>query len=204
MNKFLKLAGFIAIASSAVSVSTTALAKGTLLSGMLTLSPFFMGQSGTPDCGTPLPSVDFYDSISFYSVIVGVALVLVGILIDKKEVKIISWSFAVVPIALWGYVNFAVDYEEINQTIFAYNVRTEAALANIAEGQERYKSEHGFYLKDLNKLYSHLAGAHGVDKCIRILELKTSPQGWSASAQHVNSPDKVYWDGKSGSSLKKG
>ncbi len=104
----------------------------------------------------------------------------------------------------WGYINFGVDYEHINQTIFNYNVQAEQTLANMAEAQDRFKSEHDTFIKDLQELESHLAGAHGLDECVKILELNVSWDHWSATAKHVHSPDTVKWDSTSGSSLKKG
>ncbi|NIQ04151.1 MAG: hypothetical protein GWM98_30505, partial [Nitrospinaceae bacterium] len=78
------------------------------------------------------------------------------------------------------------------------------ALANIAEAQDRYKSEHDQYLSDLDKLYSHMAGSHGIDPCVRILKIEADWNHWSAVAKHVSSPEKITWDSQTGSSLKKG
>lgn len=157
-----------------------------------------------PDCGEEVLPVGFYQSISWYSSIAGFALLILGILADKKALKLGLWGLAVPAFAGWVYVNYFVDYDAIKESIFNYNLVAEGALANIAEGEERYKSEHGIYVNDLNKLYSHLAGAHGVDKCVRILEITVLPDSWSAAAKHVSSPEKIYWDGKAGSALKKG
>ncbi len=156
------------------------------------------------DCGEKVRPPEFYKSLSLYSLIAGFVLFFCGIFLDKKPVKLSLWSFALAPLGIWVYANFIVDYAHINKTFFNYNVAAESALANLAEGQDRYKDEMGVYLKDLNKLYSHLAGAHGVDPCVRILELKVSGNDWSATASHVYSSEKVTWKGKSGSSLKKG
>lgn len=157
-----------------------------------------------PACGDKIQSVAFYQKVSLYSLIIGFSLLFAGILVDKKPLKTGFWALAVPMFVAWGYVNYLVDFEQIQKTMFTYNIQAESALANIAEGQERYKSEHGVYLADLNKLYSHLAGAHGVDSCVAILELHVTADTWSAVAQHVSSPEKIYWDGKSGSALKKG
>lgn len=164
----------------------------------------FTAHAAEASCGDRISSMKFYQDVSLYSLIVGFALFFAGVLIDKKGLKTALLVLAVPAFAVWGYVNYSVDYEQIQKDLFVYKVQAESALANIAEGQERYKSEHGVYLTDLNKLYSHLAGAHGVDPCVRILELNATGDNWSAVAQHVSSPEKVYWDGKTGSALKKG
>jgi hypothetical protein len=156
------------------------------------------------DCGEKIPSIKFYQDISLYSLVIGFSLFFGGVLTDKKKLKFALLSLTVPAFVVWGYVNYLVDYAQIQKNLFVYKVQAESALANIAEGQERYKSEHGAYLDDLNKLYSHLAGAHGVDPCVRILELHATNDNWTAVAKHVSSPEKVYWDGKTGSALKKG
>ncbi|OGW22722.1 MAG: hypothetical protein A3K09_02210 [Nitrospinae bacterium RIFCSPLOWO2_12_FULL_47_7] len=171
---------------------------------LLMPDPFMSITHAASECGDKVRSVEFYQQVSLYSLIVGFSLFFSGILADKKKLKTGLWALAFPVFAVWGYVNYMVNFEQIHKTIFTYNVQAESALANIAEGQERYKSEHGTYLSDLNKMYSHLAGAHGVDPCVRILELKVTDDSWSATAQHMSSPDKIYWDGKSGSTLKKG
>ena len=174
----------------------------------LSVAVFFLSgllvADAVPVCGDKIRSVAFYQQVSLYSLIVGFSLFFACILVDKKVLKAGFGALAVPAFVVWGYVNYFVDFEPIQKTLFNYNIQAESALANIAEGQERYKSEHGMYIADLNKLYSHLAGAHGVDKCVVILELHVTADAWSAIAQHVSSPDKVYWDGKSGSTLKKG
>ncbi len=102
------------------------------------------------------------------------------------------------------YIHFFIDFPKIQKTIFNYNAAAEATLANIAEAQDRYKSEHETFLNNLAELKSHTAGAHGMDKCVRILKIQAGFNHWSAEARHVSSPDKVIWDSRTGSSLKKG
>jgi len=155
-------------------------------------------------CGEPIRSLGIYEQVSMVGLIAAFGLILVGILIDKKMVKSILWGLAVVPLAAWGYVNFLVDFEKIRQDITNYNLQAEATLANIAEAQDRYKSEQDTFLKDLQELESHLSGAQGINPCVRILELNVSWNHWSAVAKHVSSPETVLWDSTSGSSLKKG
>ena len=155
-------------------------------------------------CGTKIMPLDLYETASSISLVVGFVLVLAAILLDKRGLKISLWVAAVVPFMVWGYVNLVVDYDGLHRTIFNYNLQAEATLANIAEAQERYQSEQGAFITDLKVLESHLAGAHGMDECVRIIELNASFDHWSAVAQHVSSPDTVGWDNTSGSALKKG
>ena len=77
-------------------------------------------------------------------------------------------------------------------------------LANIAEAQDRYKSEQDIFLKDLQQLYSHTAGSQGINPCVRILKINADFKRWMAEAKHISSPDTIRWDSNSGSSLKKG
>jgi len=158
----------------------------------------------TSGCGEPIRSLDIYEQISLIGLIAAFGLILVGILIDKKALKSILWGLAVIPLGAWGYVNFLVDFDKIRQDITNYNLQAEATLANIAEAQDRYKSEQDTFLKDLEELESHLSGAQGINPCVRILELNVSWNHWSAVAKHVSSPETVLWDSTSGSSLKKG
>ncbi|MDH3257490.1 MAG: hypothetical protein OEM27_07715 [Nitrospinota bacterium] len=166
----------------------------------LFLSPAFAQAS----CGEKIMPLGFYEDISLYSLIAGFILVFAVIFLEKKKIKMGLGVAAVLPFLAWGYVNFLVDYNKIRKTIFNYNVQAEATLANIAEAQERYQSEQGNFITDLKVLESHLAGAHGMDECVRIVELNASFGHWSAVAQHYSSPDTVRWDSTSGSSLKKG
>jgi len=156
------------------------------------------------ECGEEIYPLELYDRISYYSLILAFAFILPAILIGKKPVKMALGALGVLILCGWGYINFGVDYDRINRTIFNYNVRAEQTLANMAEAQDRFKSEHDTFLKDLQELESHLAGAHGLDECVEILELNVTWDHWSAVAQHVNSPESVKWDSTSGSSLKKG
>lgn len=155
-------------------------------------------------CGKEIISLKVYEDISLVSLVAGFILVFTAIFMEKKKLKLGLSVAAVLPFLAWGYVNFLVDYNEIRNTIFNYNVQAEATLANIAEAQERYQSEQGNFITDLKVLESHLAGAHGMDECVRIVELNASFDNWSAVAQHYSSPDTVRWDSTSGSSLKKG
>lgn len=155
-------------------------------------------------CGEEFISLGIYENISLYSLIAGFALVFTAIFLEQKKIKLGLGLAAVAPFLIWGYVNFFVDYDRIRKTIFNYNLQTEATLANIAEAQERYQSEQGNFIKDLKALESHLAGAHGMDECVKIIELNAGFEHWSAVAQHDSSPDTVRWDSTSGSSLKKG
>lgn len=166
----------------------------------LALSPTFAQAS----CGDEIIPLSLYEDISLYSLILGFILVFAVIFLEKKKVKLGLGVAAVLPFIAWGYVNFMVDYTDIQKTIFNYNVQAEATLANIAEAQERYQSEQGSFITDLKVLESHLAGAHGMDECVRIVELNASFGQWYAVAQHFSSPDTVRWDSTSGSSLKKG
>ncbi len=156
------------------------------------------------ECGVKVMPLDIYENVSRVSLIVGFGLVLAAILLDKRGVKLSLGVAAVVPFMVWGYVNLIVDYDNLHRTIFNYNLQAEATLANIAEAQERYQSEQGAFINDLKALESHLAGAHGMDECVRIIELNVSFDHWSAVAQHVSSPETVGWDSTSGSALKKG
>jgi hypothetical protein len=155
-------------------------------------------------CGEKILSLGLYEDISMYSLISGFVLVFSAIFMEKKKVKLSLSAIAILPFLIWGYVNFLVDYDKIRKTIFNYNVQAEATLANIAEAQERYQSEQGNFITDLKVLESHLAGAHGMDECVKVIELNASFGHWSAVAQHRSSPDTVRWDSTSGSSLKKG
>ena len=155
-------------------------------------------------CGEEIIPLSYYENISMYSLFVGFGLVFLAIFMEKKKVKLGLAIVAVMPFLAWGYVNFLVDYEKIRKTIFNYNIQAEATLANIAEAQERYQSEQGSFITDLKVLESHIAGAHGMDECVKIVELNASFEHWSAVAQHYSSPDTVRWDSTSGSSLKKG
>lgn len=155
-------------------------------------------------CGEKIFPLSLYEDISLYALIAGFILVFSSIVLEKKKVKLGLGVAAVLPFLVWGYVNFLVDYDKIRKTIFNYNVQAEATLANIAEAQERYQSEQGNFITDLKVLESHLAGAHGMDECVRIVDLNASFGHWSAVAQHYSSPDTVRWDSTSGSSLKKG
>ena len=80
----------------------------------------------------------------------------------------------------------------------------EATLANIAEAQDRYKSEQGTYIGNLRKLYSHIGGAGGMNECVKIIRINAGFDHWRAEAAHLSSPETVIWDSRAGTSLKKG
>ena len=80
----------------------------------------------------------------------------------------------------------------------------EATLANIAEAQDRYKSEQGTYIGNLRMLYSHIGGAGGMNECVKILSINAGFDHWRAEATHLSSPETVIWDSRAGTSLKKG
>ena len=126
------------------------------------------------------------------------------ILLDKNNLKILLFVLSLFPILAWGYVNFIVDYSKMKKEIFAYNAVAEATLANIAEAQDSYKSEQGTYIGDLRKLYSHIGGAGGMNECVKILSVQAGFDHWRSEAKHLSSPEKVIWDSRAGTSLKKG
>ncbi len=156
------------------------------------------------DCGKKIIPLEIYDKISLYALGAGFLIFLIAILLDNKTAKKIFFIMGAIPVCIWAYVNFFIDYDEIRRKIFNYNIQAESTLANIAEAQDRYKSEQETYIKDLKELTSHISGSHGIDECVRINELNVSWDHWSAEAQHVSSPEAVKWDSTSGSSLKKG
>ncbi len=133
-------------------------------------------------CGEEIIPLSFYENISLYSLIAGFALVFTAIFLEQKKIKLGLGLAALAPFLIWGYVNFLVDYDKIRKTIFNFNLQEEATLANIAEAQERYQSEQGNFIKDLKVLESHLAGAHGMDECVKIIDLNVGFDHWSAVA----------------------
>ena len=159
---------------------------------------------GVTGCGDTVRPLTFYENVSLYALLVGFVLVILGILVDKKNLKMAAFGFALFPIAAWVYVQFFIDFSQIKRNVFAYDALAEGTLANIAEAQDRYKSEQGIFLKDLQELYSHVAGSHGINPCVRILKINAGFSQWIAEAKHVSSPDTIKWDSSSGSSLKKG
>ena len=164
----------------------------------------FSGIIGASDCGDPIKPLSYFDEVSRYSLLICFGLFVIGILIDKKPWKVIALSLSILPLAVWGYVQFMVDFTDLKKNVFAYNALAEGTLANIAEAQDRYKSEQGVFLKDLQELYSHVAGSHGINPCVRILKINAGFSQWIAEAKHLSSPDTIKWDSSSGSSLKKG
>lgn len=175
-----------------------------LLQFILVFFPDFTGLAAAADCGEKPVSVNFYEQVSFYSLITGFGLVFAAIIIDQKKIKVGFLGLAVFPFLAWGYIHFLVDFNELEKIKYNRQLQAENTLANIAEAQDRYKSEHDVYLKDLEALKSHLYGAHGIDECVQILELEVSWDHWSATARHVNGAEEVHWDSKMGSSLKRG
>jgi len=155
-------------------------------------------------CGEKIPSLGIFDQISQYALWLALALMIPGILFDHKVWKKVLLMSALIPFAGWAYVNFLVDYNNMKKDIFNHNSMAEATLANIAEAQDRYKSEQGSYIGDLRKLYSHIGGAGGMNECVKILNVQAGFDHWSAEAAHVSSPDTVIWDSRAGTSLKKG
>ena len=156
------------------------------------------------DCGEKIPDLIIYEQVSQYSIWIALSLAIGGILVELKTIKRILMVIAVLPLAAWGYVQFMVDYTSLKKEIFAYNVLAEATLANIAEAQDRYKSEQGTYIGDLRKIYSHIGGAGGMNECVKILNMTAGFEHWRAEATHLSSPESVIWDSRAGTSLKKG
>lgn len=159
---------------------------------------------GQSACGEKIPAMEIFEPISQYSLGFAVIFMVAGILLDHKLWKKTLLILALVPFAGWLYVNFFIDYTQLKKNIFNYNSMAEATLANIAEAQDRYKSEQGTYISDLRKIYSHIGGAGGMNECVKILNVQAGFDQWRAEASHVSSPDTVVWDSRSGTSLKKG
>ncbi len=155
-------------------------------------------------CGDKIPALGIFEQISRYSLGLAVALMIPGILFDHKIWKKVLLILALFSFAGWAYVNFFVDYSKLKNDIFNHNAMAEATLANIAEAQDRYKSEQGSYIGDLRKLYSHIGGAGGMNECVKILNVQAGFDHWRAEAGHVSSPDTVIWDSRAGTSMKKG
>jgi hypothetical protein len=162
------------------------------------------GDVSNDACGEMVKPAKYFTDASLYSLIAAFGLIFAGIFIDKKGLKIGIWVLAVFPFFLWVYINYFIDYERMKRLQFTYNAAAENTLANIAEAQDRYKSEQDTFIKDFDQLYSHMAGSHGIDECVEILKIEAEWNSWSAQARHVSSPDMVIWDSRTGSSLKKG
>lgn len=156
------------------------------------------------NCGNKIPNLGTYENISQYSIWISLFFFIGYILIEKKNIKKILMIISLSSLMVWGYINFKVDYASLKKQIFAYNSMAEATLANIAEAQDRYKSEQGTYIGDLRKLYSHIGGAGGMNECVKILNVQAGFDHWRSEAKHLSSPDKVIWDSRAGTSLKKG
>jgi len=173
---------------------------------LISLLAFFIfpGIISASDCGDAIKPLSYFDEVSRYSLFICFGLFVIGILIDKKLWKVTALSLSILPLAVWGYVQFMVDFVDLKKNVFAYNALAEGTLANIAEAQDRYKSEQGVFMKDLQELYSHVAGSQGINPCVRILKINAGFSQWIAEAKHVSSPDTIKWESSSGSSLKKG
>ncbi len=172
-----------------------------MVSKYLVLKEVILAQTS---CGEKIPDLIIYDHISQYSIWIALSLTIGGILMDKKLIKRILMILVLFPLLAWIYVQFVVDYASLKKEIFSYNAMAEATLANIAEAQDRYKSEQGSYINDLRKLYSHIGGAGGMNECVKILSVQAGFDHWRAEAAHVSSPETVIWDSRAGTSLKKG
>jgi hypothetical protein len=172
--------------------------------GVYSSSQLLSANAQKNPCGEIVRPAKYYTDASLYSLIAGFILVFGGIFSDKKALKFGVWGLAVFPFAFWVYINFFVDFQHSQKISFAYDTVAENTLANIAEAQDRYKSEQDTFIKDLDQLYSHMAGSHGIDECVKILKIEAKWDYWIAHAKHVSSPDKVIWDSRTGSSLKKG
>jgi len=159
---------------------------------------------GQSSCDAKIPALGIYEQISQYSIWATLLFAIAGILLDQKIWKRNLLLLAVLPLAAWGYINFMVDFTSLKNKIFTYNAIAESTLANIAEAQDRYKSEQGTYIGDLRKLYSHIGGAGGMNECVKILNVQAGFDHWRAVAGHVSSPDTITWDSRAGTSLKKG
>jgi len=156
------------------------------------------------NCGQKIPDLAIYEIVSQFSIWIALTFFIGYIFIEKNNIKFLLMTLSLICIGSWGYVNFKVDYNSIKKQIFAYNSMAEATLANIAEAQDRYKSEQGTYIGDLRKLYSHIGGAGGMNECVKILNVQAGFDHWKSEAKHLSSPDKVIWDSRAGTSLKKG
>ena len=159
---------------------------------------------GQPSCGEKIPALGIFDQISQYALWLALAFMIPGIIFDHKIWKKTLLLLAILPFVAWAYVNFFIDYNSLKKEIFNHNSMAEATLANIAEAQDRYKSEQETYIGDLRKLYSHIGGAGGMNECVKILNVQAEFDYWRAEAGHVSSPDTVIWDSRAGTSLKKG
>ncbi|MBT5549747.1 MAG: hypothetical protein HOJ79_04630 [Nitrospina sp.] len=174
---------------------------GILILLLISTPGVVLGQSS---CGEKIQALGNFELISQYSLGLAVVLMILGILFDHKFWKKTLLILALVPFAGWAYVNFFIDYNKLKNDIFNYNAVAEATLANIAEAQDRYKSEQSTYIGDLRKIYSHIGGAGGMNECVKILNVQAGVDHWRAEAGHVSSPDTVIWDSRAGTSLKKG
>ena len=136
------------------------------------------------NCGEKIPNLIIYERISEFSIWIALAFAIGGILLDQNTRKRILFILTIVPLIAWGYVQFVVDYSLLKKDIFAYNSMAEATLANIAEAQDRFKSEQGTYIGNLRILYSHIGGAGGMNECVKILRINAGFDQWRAEAAH--------------------
>jgi hypothetical protein len=206
LKQFITIFIFFVLFAGALIIKTDAPAWGQSSVnawGTFSSTQILNANSGNP-CGEKIKPAKYYSDASLYSLIAGFVLVFGGIFADKKALKFGVWGLAVFPFALWIYVNYFVDFQHTQKISFAYDTVAENTLANIAEAQDRYKSEQDTFIKDLDQLYSHMAGSHGIDECVKILKIEAKWDYWIAHAKHISSPDRVIWDSRTGSSLKKG
>jgi len=168
------------------------------------LRPAYAEELPGAACGESIHPENYYERASTVSLGAGFALLLLGILVDRKSLKAGLLGLALLPLAAWVHIHFFIDYTALKRLAFTYNTQAEGTLANIAEAQDRYKSEHDTFITDLDKLRSHTAGAHGTNPCVKIIRIDAEWNRWYAEARHVSSPDTVSWDSRTGSSLKKG
>lgn len=206
LKQFFSTCILFLVITGAIIIKTDAPAWGHLninAWGAFSSAQILSADSENP-CGEKIWPAKYYSDASLYSLIAGFILVFGGIFADKKPLKLGVWALAVLPFAFWAYINYFVDFQRTQKLSFAYDTVAENTLANIAEAQDRYKSEQDTFINDLGQLYSHMAGSHGIDECVKILKIDAKWDYWIAHAKHVSSPNKVTWDSRTGSSLKKG
>ena len=71
------------------------------------------------ECGDLIKPLSFYNTISTYALILCFALFFIGILIDRKIIKISALSLSILPLLVWGYVQFMIDFSEIKKDVYA-------------------------------------------------------------------------------------
>ena len=95
---------------------------GSKLVGMFSFIIIFITCQTTfaMNCGEKPVSVKFYEQMSFYGLIAGFGLLIVGILLDKKGLKFGLFALSVIPFIAWGYANFLVDYSKFEKNEYNY------------------------------------------------------------------------------------